>query len=319
MGSFLAAMVVGVAAFPALASATGARGGEGGGSVAPTPLYGVTVDSIRGIDSIVAAERALPERPTTRVYFSTAEPASYYLGAVTRLVGTGTVMGELLDSSDARHLGVAAFQRRVESYLAVLGRSVGIWEIGNEVNGDWTGSYTAGSAKLTEAFDDVAAAGAPTALTLYANEYGPDHCGDGPSELTPVQYSGADVPARVRDGLTYVFESYYPTECGGVLPTDAQVAAEMTQLRALYPNARLGFGEVGLPHPARPTTLATAERVMSWAYGLAPDVTGYVGGYFWWYAREDAFVGRAPLRAGLVQAFDAEHAALGGEAVNRRR
>ena len=50
--------------------------------VRPAPIFGVTVDSIRDIGSIVAAERALPDRPTTRVYMSTHEPASYYAGAV---------------------------------------------------------------------------------------------------------------------------------------------------------------------------------------------------------------------------------------------
>ena len=44
-----------------------------------------------------------------------------------------------------------AFQSRVQSYLATLGASVGIWEIGNEVNGNWTGTCATGAAKLTEA------------------------------------------------------------------------------------------------------------------------------------------------------------------------
>ncbi len=280
----------------------------------PRPLFGVTVDSVDGIGVIVAAERGLPDRPTTRVYMSIDEPASYYVAAVSQLDSAGTVMGELLDSSDAAHIGVAAFERRVKSYLSVLGSRVGIWEVGNEVNGDWTGPYAAGSAKLQEAYDDVAAAGGRTALTLYANEYGPDHCGDGTKELTPVQYSQEDVAPAVRAGLTYVFESYYPTQCHDVFPTDAQVATEMEQLRALYPHALLGFGEVGLPHRVGARTLATAERVMSWAYGLDPQVPGYVGGYFWWYAREDAFVGKAPLRGALDAAFDSERAALDGPA-----
>jgi hypothetical protein len=275
------------------------------------PLFGVTVDSITGLGAIVAAERALPHRPTTRVYMSVHEPASYYADAVSELDSVGTVVGELLDSSDAKHIGVAAFQQRVESYLSVLGPTVGIWEVGNEVNGDWTGPYAAGAAKLQEAYNDVVAADGRTALTLYANQYGPDHCGDGTGELTPVEYSEEDVPPAVRDGLTYVFESYYPTQCHDILPTDGQVATEMGQLRALYPHALLGFGEVGLPHRVSTRTLATAERVMSWAYGLDPRIPGYVGGYFWWYAREDAFVGKAQLRGALDAAFDSERAVLG--------
>jgi hypothetical protein len=275
-----------------------------------SPLYGVTIDSIAGISSVVSAERAWAQRPTTRVYFSASEPASYYKAAVSQLSAVSQVMGELLDSSDATRVSTVAYQSRVESYLATLGSAVGIWEIGNEVNGNWTGPYATGAAKLTEAYRDVAARGAKTALTLYANEYGPDHCGDGTSELTPVQYSQEYVPASVRAGVTYVFESYYPTQCGSIFPTAVQVAGEMAQLHRLYPDALVGFGEVGLPHPASGRTLAAAEKVMTWAYHLDPDLSYYVGGYFWWYGHQDVFSGKRLLAGSLVNAFRAEAAAL---------
>ena len=95
-----------------------------------------------------------------------------------------------LRRSDEKAISVAAFQTRVESYLHALGRQVSIWEIGNEVNGNWTGPYPTVAAKLTEAYDDVAAVGAKTALTLYANNFGPDHCGDGLAELVEVGAQG---------------------------------------------------------------------------------------------------------------------------------
>jgi hypothetical protein len=274
------------------------------------PLYGVTIDRIAGIDSVVAAERSLPERPTTRIYFDVSEPASYYARTVPLLHTVSRVMGELLDSSDAAGISTSAFQSRVESYLHALGSSVDLWEVGNEVNGNWTGPYASGAAKVTEAYGDVVDTGGETALTLYANEYGPDHCGDGTAELTPVQYSERFVPKTVRDGLTDVFESYYPTQCGNTYPTDAQVATEMRRLHSLYPDAHLGFGEVGLPHPVTRRTLATGESVMSWAYGLDPGLSYYVGGYFWWYASEDAFTGRALMAGSLRSAFEAEATAL---------
>lgn len=277
---------------------------------ATEPLYGVTIDNIGKIKTIVSAESRLPNRPTTRVYFNVSEPASYYRAAVSDVDSVGNVMGELLDSSDATRITASAFQTRVESYLSTLGSAVTIWEVGNEVNGDWTGPYSDGSAKLFEAYTDVAAQGATAALTLYANEFAPDNCGDGFSELTPVQYSQQYVPASVRDGLTYVFESYYPTQCQNTYPTNAQVATEMQQLHALYPNALLGFGETGLPRPAIKRTLATADRVMSWAYSLNPRLPYYVGGYFWWYARQDAFTRKKPLALQLAAAFRSETLAL---------
>jgi hypothetical protein len=270
----------------------------------------VTIDSITGIAKVVAAEKSLPERPTTRVYFSVSEPASYYASAVPLLHTVSQVMGELLDSSDATSISTSAFQSRIEDYLDTLGSSVDLWEIGNEVNGNWTGPYATGAAKIDEAYRDVAKTGGKTALTLYANEYGPDHCGDGVSELTPVQYSEQYVPMAVRAGLTDVFESYYPTECGNTYPTDAQVATEMRSLHSLYPNTRLGFGEVGLPRPVTRRTLVTGQAVMRWAYSLDPGLPYYVGGYFWWYALEDAFRGKALLAGSLRSAFEAEATAL---------
>jgi hypothetical protein len=45
-------------------------------------------------------------------------------------------------------------------------------------------------------------AGGRTALTLYANDFGPDHCGDGHAELTPVRFPGgllrATLPTAFR-------------------------------------------------------------------------------------------------------------------------
>ncbi len=275
------------------------------------PLFGVTIDRTSGLKNALAALQALPDRPTARVYFDVHEPASYYAGPVRALDGPSTVMGELLDSSDERSITVAGYQERVESYLSTLGADVGIWEIGNEVNGNWTGGYAEVAAKLTEAYDDVAAAGAPAALTLYANEFGPQHCGDGEAELTPVQFSQQYVPANVAQGLSYVFLSYYPTQCGGIEPSSEVVAQEMVRLHALYPHASLGFGEVGLPRRASRRTTALAEQVMSWAYSLSPGLPYYVGGYFWWYASQDALGPRAPLRSALAAGFEAESAALG--------
>jgi hypothetical protein len=274
------------------------------------PLWGVTVDEITRVESVVSALAALPDRPTTRVYFDVREPASYYAQALTQIDRVSAVMGELLDSSDEKAISIAAFQARVESYLRTLGAGVDIWEIGNEVNGNWTGSYRSVSAKLTEAYDDVAAAGGRTALTLYANNFGPDNCGDGPAELTPMQFSRQYVPSRVAEGLNYVFLSYYPTECGGREPSSQELASYLQQLHGLYPNAALGFGEVGLPRPATRSSLTKAEQIMRWAYSLQPDLPYYVGGYFWWYAAEDALHPGALLSDALHEAFEDEAAAL---------
>ncbi len=295
-------LLLALAVWPAAAPAAG-----------DAPLYGVTVDRITHLEETTAALAALPSRPTTRVYFNVGEPASYYAPALARLDAVSAVMGELLDSSDEQSISTEAFQARVESYLRTLGSDVGIWEVGNEVNGNWTGSYPDVAAKLTEAYEDVAAAGDATALTLYANNFGPNNCGDGPAELTPLQFAQQYVPSQVADGLDYVLLSYYPTQCHRIEPSSEAVAGYMRQLHAVFPSAALGFGEIGLPHPARGNTVAKAEQIMRWAYSLNPGLPYYVGGYFWWYGAQDALRSGAPLAGALGEAFADEAGALAPE------
>jgi hypothetical protein len=274
----------------------------------PSPLYGVTVDDVSDIRQIAAGLRNLPEVPTTRLYFDTKEPAMYYAPAVAALRPVSYLMGELLDSSDEKSISAAAYNTRVKSYLAAFGKQVDLWEIGNEVNGNWTGSYPAVEAKLTEAYDAVAAAGKRTALTLYYNA----GCGDGPAELDPLAFSRTYVPAAVRNGLDYVLLSYYEDNCQGIRPNAATWTAYFRQLHALYPNARLGFGEIGLNNPVTAPTLPAAESMIAYYYGLPVRLPYFVGGYFWWYFAEDGLpYASKPLWGVLGRGFQAEAAAWG--------
>jgi hypothetical protein len=285
--------------------------GAGAHQAIAAPLYGVTIDRTSKLPKVVEALRALPQRPTVRVYLEPSRSAGYYAPALAQVHGAGAVMGELLDSSDEKSIGTEAFQAHVQEYVKDLSGSVDIWEVGNEVNGNWTGPYETVAAKLTEAYRDVAAAGGQSALTLYENSFGPDHCGDGESEPTPVQFTERYVPGEVAKGLSYVLLSYYPTQCGGAMPGDAEVAAELKRLHVLYPDSQLGFGEVGLPHAASKRTATQAESIMRWAYSLDPGLPYYAGGYFWWYGYEDALKPKARLGTALTEAFDDESAALG--------
>jgi hypothetical protein len=273
----------------------------------PSPLYGTTADDVSNVTSTVAGVQNLPQAPTTRLYFDVGEPASYYTAAINALRPVSYIMGELLDSSDETSISTSAYNTRVNSYLAAFGSKVDLWEIGNEVNGNWTGSYPTVSAKLTEAYNDVSAAGKSSALTLYYNA----GCGDGSSELSPLAFSSKYVPASVRDGLSYVLLSYYEDSCNGIRPSAATWTAYFQQLHALYPNAKLGFGEVGLSNPVQSKTLTSAESMISHYYGLSINLPYYAGGYFWWYFEEDClpYASKA-LWTSLEHGFTAEAASL---------
>jgi hypothetical protein len=297
---------------PASPQASQARAGPGAGRSGsrrvPVPLYGVTVDNVTNLGAIIASSRHLSHMPTTRIYFDVKHGPRYYLPAATRLHRVSYVMGELLDSSDEKKISVRAFGARVESYLRTLGSRVDIWEIGNEVNGDWTGTYPAVSAKLTEAYREVAARGYATALTLYYDI----GCHDGRRELHPLAFSRRYVPQAVRDGLGYVLLSYYEDDCRHIRPSDATWTSFFRKLHALYPHARVGFGEIGMNNPATPKTLGAARSLITRYYSLRIRLPYYVGGYFWWYYDEDCLpYATKPLWPVLNAGFEKEASAIG--------
>jgi hypothetical protein len=297
---------------PAGPQASRAQAGPGVGWAGPrrvaVPLYGVTVDNVTNLGAIMASSRHLSHMPTTRIYFDVKHGPRYYLPAATRLHRVSYVMGELLDSSDEKKISVRGFGARVESYLRTLGSRVDIWEIGNEVNGDWTGPYPAVSAKLTEAYHEVAARGYATALTLYYDI----GCHDGRRELHPLAFSRRYVPQAVRDGLGYVLLSYYEDDCRHIRPSDATWTSFFRKLHALYPHARVGFGEIGMNNPATPKTLGTARSLITRYYSLRIRLPYYVGGYFWWYYDEDCLpYTTKPLWRVLNAGFEKEASAIG--------
>ena len=272
----------------------------------PNPLYGLTVDDISNIADIIASASQLPKMPTIRIYFDVHESASYYASAVAQLHPHSYIMGELLDSSDETSISTAAFTKRVASYLSKLGSNVDVWEIGNEVNGNWLGSYSTVSAKLTNAYNAVSAAGGRTALTLYYNI----GCGNGPSELDLITFTKQHVPASVRTGLNYILLSYYGTDCRNKRPSVTTWTSYFQQLHALYPNALLGFSEVGLDDAATHSTLSQAASIMNYYYSLPITLPYYIGFYGWWDGAEDLVPATQPLFPIFIRALEAEDAVL---------
>jgi hypothetical protein len=273
-----------------------------------SPLYGTTVDDVAHLRQIVDGLRQLPRMPTTRIYFDVNEPAKYYEAPVSQLRPVSYLMGELLDSADETRITTAAYSARVKSYVAAFKDQIDLWEIGNEVNGNWTGRYPTVEAKLTTAYDDVAAAHERTALTLYYNV----GCGDGPAELDPIAFSRVYVPSTVRNGLSFVLLSYYEDNCNGIRPGAGTWKTYFAELHTLYPHALLGFGEVGMNNPATARTLGKAESLARYYYGLGIKLPYYVGGYFWWYFYEDCLPYQSkPLWITLQAGFQSEATRLG--------
>jgi hypothetical protein len=242
-------------------------------AAAATPIHGVTIDGIDRLDATVEALGRLARKPTTRIVFDSDMPAAHYRDATRAIHAVSHVMGEILDSQFVGDLSVEDYLRRTREYLDTLGETVDLWEIGNEVNGEWLGTPQDVAAKIAGAFDLVRARGRPTVLTLYYNV----GCG-APAANEVFTWVERHLPERLRTDIDYVLLSYYEDDCGGRQPRWPAVFA---RLGRLFPTALLGFGEIGTTDPAR--KLRMLERY----YAMRAPSPRFIGGYFWWYFRQD--------------------------------
>ena len=218
-------------------------------------------------------------------------PASDYVDAATAIHGVSGVMGELLDSFYVALYSPAEYEARAVEYVGALGPQVDIWEIGNEINGEWVCAQNASSctpqetadvvAKMKSAYDVVKQSGGKTALTLYYNQ----DCWSAP-ENEMLTWAAANVPADMKAGLDYVLVSYYEDDCNGLQP---DWPAVFHQLATMFPSSSIGFGECGT------TDAASKAEFVTRYYTTSIDEPRYVGGYFWWYFRQDMVPKSQPL------------------------
>lgn len=261
------------------------------------PIYGVTVDDgINGVSEtspsivgIVNSAKAMAAAnrgrlPTHRFVFDENTHASDYLAATKIAQPYTYIMGELLDSYYVKQVSVQSYSDRAREFVGTLGDYVDVWEIGNEVNGEWLGDAGTVSAKISAAYDVVKAAGKRSAITLY---YNPD-CWDNPANEM-FTWTQANVPAAIRSGVDYVLLSYYEGDCNNYRPSASDMNNVFNKVHTMFPSAKLGFGEVGLSKAVSGDTLSRAQDLLTYYYGLSSSIStpGYVGGYFWWYYYED--------------------------------
>lgn len=257
----------------------------------PVPLYGVTVDAVDDVPAVVDALAHLSRIPTVRVVFDEGMRAADYAAPVAAIRRVAYVMGELADSSTLRQYSVRQMRERADAYVGALGSNVDVWEIGNEINGEWTGRPRDVVDKTVAAYDVVTQHGGRTALTLYYNE----GCAEEPSHAM-FRWTESRVPASLRNGVDYVFISFYEDDCRVPSP-DWNVV--FGRLGRLFPHAVLGFGEVGTRHAARKAAL------IAHYYGLTISHPRFAGGYFWWYFRQDMVPRSRPLWRNIDAAFQA--------------
>ena len=250
--------------------------------------WGVTVDRVSEyatvVDSIANLVENAAGRARVRIVFDEGVAATNYDTIVAAAQAAGLeVVGEILDSYAMSLYSLPAFQARVQEYVDHF-PTIDVWEIGNEVNGEWLGPDVA--AKIAWAADYVKTQdpGDTTMLTFYWQ------MGTAAGAATSLfQWIDDHVDASLRADVDVVALSAWI----GDAPLGVAHDEVFERLHALFPAQRIVMGELGYWSPG--TTKA-------WWWRSETDPTGAVrravaeqmylanlsfdyadGGVFWWY------------------------------------
>jgi len=312
-------------------------------STIPLPLHGVTIadyefggtqTDIRDPGFLSEVKNSLDHfavTPTARITFTVesvssggvgsggvegATAASYLpaLRALKQAPRPPYLLGEVLDSSYLGCFSLADHNARWKQYVSTLGEYTDVWEVGNEINGNWMDSADADQycnwttptttdatvvRKMIDAYRIVRAHGGLTELTLYYPGQ-ESQCGNGsPDPFEPIAWTTANVPAEMLNGVDYVLISYYNTDCPwGIDPTTATWGNFYTAVQNLFPNAQIGFGEWGYSGSTAPTA-AAETALIDQGYSLEPVGLPYsdkwASGVFYWEFNNDAVPMTAPF------------------------
>jgi hypothetical protein len=259
----------------------------GAGARGRAPVYGVTLDNDAGISQPDLAAQthalaSLPVRPVARIVADLGTTPADFEESIPAVHRVADVVLELGDSSEVRGVSTGAYERWVRGMTARFARDVDVWEIGNEVNGEWVGSPDQEMARVAAAARAVHAIRGRTMLTLY---YNPGCWEKRGNEL--FAWLAADrVPHDLARELDYVTISYYPGDCNDYWPSADGWQRVFDRLHGRFPDAKLGFGEAGTSC----TCLDAGRRLALWQRYRDVRIRGdgYVGLGLWWTWAEDA-------------------------------
>lgn len=278
----------------------------------PDRLLGLTIDKVSGpddnpdltqdtiIEVLDKIKRETGRLPVVRIVFDVDDegtdvvsPEYRYLIKRIKDNNLAYVMGEILDSSAVYSClkGDApedCYVNRTAKYLEAFGEGnlIDLWEVGNEMNGEWVGwdgeewkEYSFTAEDMQRARDTYARAvgkahkmltdaGKETALTFYFNDDGVRHSWSdalkkarpgSDEEVSFGQYysmlTWANDYSKYFKDAKYVFISYYEDDQFAdepgtdrrtrIIPAPDKWAEIFMRLHEIYPDARLGFGEMG--------------------------------------------------------------------------
>lgn len=250
--------------------------------------WGVTVDRVNNYPSVAQSIADLVQHDAgaavVRIVFDEGIAAADYDAVVAAAGGAGLrVMGQILDSYAMSAYDLAAFQARVREYVDHFPQ-IDLWEIGNEVNGEWLGPDVAAKIAYAAHYVKSADPADTTVLTFYWQM----GTAGGPS-TTLFQWIADNVSGGLRADTDVVALSTWI----GDAPLGVAHDEVYERLHALFPSQRIVMGELGYWSPG--TTKAwwwrsqsdptgSVRRALAKHMYLANLAFDYAdGGVFWWY------------------------------------
>ncbi len=250
--------------------------------------WGVTVDRTSKYQEVVTSISDLVENVAgdahVRIVFDEGVSATAYDDIVTAAEDAGLiVVGQILDSSAMRQYTLAEFQSRVREYVDHFPQ-IGVWEIGNEVNGEWLGTQVREKLEFAASYVKASDPGDVTMLTLF---WQLGTAGNASNSL--FQWIADNVSAALVGDVDVVSLSVW---LGGA-PLGIAHDEVFERLHTLFPGKALAMGELGYWSPGttkawwwrsqeNPTTVV--RRALAEHMYLADLAFPYSnGGGFWWY------------------------------------
>jgi hypothetical protein len=261
-----------------------------------TPIRGITLESTDNLDMTLKLIKSSRKRLTVRLVMD-GNNISAYKEVVDALAPHANIMVQILDSEQMPKYSVEKIRKRTTQAMNAFGDKVALWEIGNELNGDWVGSSPQEiNAKAQAAYEVVKKRNGKTALTL--NYWAGDHCyAPEKGEWQDTLSYAKGLPASLRN-VDYALLSIYETACKPAQhPSSADLAIIFNEFQKEFSNnTKFGIGEIGTQDESdeqKPATLEEKKRIANYYYGLQQPLYAkmknrYVGGYFWWYFHRDA-------------------------------
>ena len=256
--------------------------------------WGFTLDSVQDAPRTLRSVAELASGDGwVRIVFDREEPPEAYRAAVGLAHRLGVrVVGQILDSSQMKDVGLGAWRDRVARYVAAL-PDVDEWEVGNEVNGSWLGRDV--GAKLAYAARHVREhTTARTLLTLYWQ------LGEDEPRSSMFEWASRNLAPELVGDIDDIGISLYPEDH----PMGLALDRVLTTLHERFPAQRVLISELGYWSADLGHTWWWGSRrdpqggrvAVAWLYQSA--ILGYPfsgGGTYWWYFRQEA-LGPTPLR-----------------------